>query len=95
MPPDVVQPWWVTPLVTIMVAVIGVGGTWLTVNITRKYQERASLLVENKDLRHENDRLRARVIRLMNYAGRLRDAHYRGDPPPPEQWPEGLYDDDA
>lgn len=80
--------WWVTPLVTLLVAVVGVSGVWLTVWATRRAQQqsRAEAAEKRADINAQ------RVLKLINYAARLRDAIYRGDPPPPEAWPEDIYD---
>lgn len=95
-----VAPSWLTPAVTILVALIGASSVWITIWFNRRTAERQKtqdlnrdLRSENADLRKENDGLRKRHFRLINYAQRLRDANYRGEPPPPEPWPEDLYDE--
>lgn len=84
--------WWVGPLVTIIVAIVGVSGVWLTVIINRRNTERARTDARLTALEARNDVVNRRNFMLINYAQRLRDHIYRGDPPPPEEWPEDLYD---
>ncbi|KJL49150.1 hypothetical protein RS84_00262 [Microbacterium hydrocarbonoxydans] len=80
--------WWVTPLVTLLVAVVGLSGVALTVWATRRAQQQSRLEAAEK----RADVNAQRVLKLINYSARLRDAIYRGDKPPPEEWPEDIYD---
>ncbi|MFJ4173420.1 hypothetical protein [Microbacterium sp. NPDC089696] len=84
--------WWVGPLVTVIAALIGVSGVWAGVLLTRRWQ-----MIQRQDAERTaaEKRLAAteqQKLRLISYASRLRSHIERGDDPPPEDWPEGIYD---
>ncbi|WP_295012012.1 hypothetical protein [uncultured Microbacterium sp.] len=72
---------WIAPTAMIIVALIGVSGV-VAANRLNKWLKQ----------REREDVLQRRVFVLINYADRLRQHIYRGDPPPPEQWPLGMFD---
>lgn len=80
--------WWVGPLVTLLVAVVGVSGVWLTVWTTRRAQQLSRLEAAEK----RADQRAAQARRMENYAAELRDHIYQGKPPPPPPWPDDLYE---
>ena len=84
--------WWVGPLVTIIVAIVAASGAWLTIFFTRRQAERARTDARLTALEARNDLVNRRNFMLINYAQRLRDHIYQQKPPPPEEWPEDLYD---
>lgn len=84
--------WWVAPLATVIVAIVGASGVWLTVVVTKRGTERARVDARLNALEARNDIVNRRNFMLINYASRLRAHIERGDPPPPEEWPEDLYD---
>lgn len=80
--------WWVGPLVTLLVAVLGASGVWLTVWTTRRAQQQSRLEIAEK----RGDQKAAQARRMENYAAELRDHIYQGKPPPPPPWPDDLYE---
>lgn len=77
---------------TIIVAIVAASGAWLTVYFTRRQAERARTDARLTALEARNDLVNRRNFMLINYAQRLRDHIYQQKPPPPEEWPEDLYD---
>jgi hypothetical protein len=67
---------------------IAASGAWAGVAAARRQQAQAREASQTARI----DELNARVFRLINYAARLRDAIYRGEKPPPEEWPKDIYD---
>lgn len=45
-----------------------------------------------KDLKDEQKKAKKRELIRDNYINKLRDHINAGNPPPPPEWPEGLYD---
>lgn len=84
--------WWVGPLVTLLVAIVAASGAWITIVISKRQKERELVEQRLTTLEKRNDTVNSRNFKLINYAQRLRDHIYAGDPPPPEEWPEDLYD---
>ena len=79
---------WLDALTPMGVAGISVLGVWLTTAATRAAQRHSRLV-------HAEERLSWQggvILKLVNYAQRLRDAIYRRQEPPPEEWPEGVFD---
>jgi hypothetical protein len=84
--------WWVGPLVTLLVALITGSGVWAGVLLTRRWQ-----MIQRQDAERTAAAKRLATteqqkLRLISYASRLRASIERGDDPPPEDWPEGIYD---
>jgi len=86
-----------------IVAAIGVGGAWVTAKIQHKgrpenalidqlQEEMASMRGDITALKVEQNKARRRELIRDNYINRLRDHINAGNPPPPPEWPEGLYD---
>jgi hypothetical protein len=84
--------WWVTPLVAVLVALIGGSGAWAGVLLTRRYQLLQRQDAERTAAHKALNETQQQKLRVVNYATRLRAHIERGDPPPPEDWPEGIYD---
>lgn len=84
--------WWVTPLVMVLVALIGGSGVWAGVLLTRRYQMITRQDVERRETQKTINETQQQKLRAVSYATRLRAHIERGDPPPPEDWPEGIYD---
>jgi len=83
---------WVTPLVTLLVAVVAGSGVWLGIFFTRRYQQIQREDAERVALEKRANASQQQKLRAVSYAARLRAHIDRGDPPPPEDWPEGIYD---
>lgn len=84
--------WWVTPLVAVLVATIGGSGVWAGVLLTRRYQMLTRQDAERAAAHKTLNETQQQKLRAVSYATRLRAHIERGDPPPPEDWPEGIYD---
>lgn len=84
--------WWVTPLVTVLVALIAGSGVWAGVLLTRRYQMLTRQDEERREAQKTIAQTQQQKLRAVSYATRLRAHIERGDPPPPEDWPEGIYD---
>ena len=84
--------WWVTPLVALLVAMIGGSGVWAGVLLTRRYQMITRQDAERAAAQKRLAATEQQKLRAVSYASRLRSHIERGDPPPPEDWPEGIYE---
>lgn len=84
--------WWVTPLVMVLVALIGGSGVWAGVLLTRRYQMISRQDTERREAQKTINETQQQKLRVVSYATRLRAHIERGDPPPPEDWPEGIYE---
>jgi hypothetical protein len=78
---------WVGP---ILIALIASSGAWLTWLVTRKSADRKAL----EEKQRMSDRKDKRIIRLTNYAQRLRTRIESDGPPPAEPWPDDLFDEE-
>lgn len=83
---------WVGPLVTVLVALIAGSGVWAGVLFTRRAQTIARQDTERREAQERVSEAQQQKLRAVSYAARLRAHIDRGDPPPPEDWPEGIYD---
>ena len=83
---------WVTPLATILVALIASSGVWGGVQLNRRLQQAAREDAARKAVQDREDRAQQQKLRAISYAARLRAHIEEGKPPPPEDWPEGIYD---
>lgn len=88
---------------SVAVAVVGLCGTWLASKIQHKgkpenalidqlQEEMGSMRKDISDLKLEQQRSKRREMIRDNYINRLREHINAGNPPPPPEWPEGLYD---
>jgi hypothetical protein len=86
-----------------IVAVIGFGGAWLTTKIQHKGKPENALIdqLQEEIARHaaritgletEQNKAKRREMIRDNYINKLREHINLGNPPPPPEWPEGLYD---
>ncbi|WP_309076013.1 hypothetical protein [Paenarthrobacter sp.] len=86
-----------------IVGVIGLAGMWLTAKIQHKGRPENALIDQLQEemtamrgdisaLKTEQNKARRREMIRDNYINRLRDHINAGNPPPPPEWPEGLYD---
>lgn len=86
-----------------IVAVIGFGGAWLTTKIQHKGKPENALIdqLQEELTRHaaritgletEQNKAKRREMIRDNYINKLREHINLGNPPPPPEWPEGLYD---
>ena len=86
-----------------IVGVFGLAGMWLTAKIQHKgrpenalidqlQEEMTSMRGDIAALKTEQNKARRREMIRDNYINRLRDHINAGNPPPPPEWPEGLYD---
>jgi len=88
---------------SVAVAVVGLCGTWLATKIQHKgrpenalidqLQEelaRQSARIDGLELEQRNAKKRERI--RDDYINKLRRHIEAGNPPPPPEWPEGLYD---
>ena len=86
-----------------IVGVIGLAGMWLTAKIQHKgrpenalidqlQEEMTSMRGDIAALKTEQNKARRREMIRDNYINRLRDHINAGNPPPPPEWPEGLYE---
>jgi hypothetical protein len=86
-----------------IVAVIGFGGAWLTTKIQHKGKPENALIdqLQEELARHaaritgletEQNKAKRREMIRDNYINKLREHINLGNPPPPPEWPEGLYD---
>lgn len=97
-----------------VVAVLGVGGTWLTTKIQHKGKPENALIdqlqeqitsdraatkettdgmkADIRELKDEQRKAKRRELIRDNYINKLRDHINAGNPPPPPEWPDGLYD---
>lgn len=71
---------WTGPVTALAVAIVAASGAWLTYNAAKSAQR-----AKREDL------LQRRIIRIINYAQRLR-AKLEEHDIPPEAWPDNLYD---
>lgn len=88
---------------SIAVAVVTVCGTWLATKVQHKgkpenalidqlQEEMAAMRGDIAALKTEQNKARRREMIRDNYINRLRDHINAGNPPPPPEWPEGLYE---
>lgn len=86
-----------------IVGVIGLAGMWLTAKIQHKGKPENALIDQLQEemvamrgdiaaLKSEQNKARRREMIRDNYINRLRDHINAGNPPPPPEWPEGLYE---
>jgi len=88
---------------SVAVAVVGLCGTWLATKIQHKgrpenalidqLQEelaRQSARIDGLELEQRNAKKHERI--RDDYINKLRRHIEAGNPPPPPEWPEGLYD---
>jgi len=86
-----------------IVGVIGLAGMWLTAKIQHKGRPENALIDQLQEemtamrgdisaLKTEQNKARRREMIRDNYINRLRDHINAGNPPPPPEWPEGLYE---
>jgi TolA-binding protein len=88
------------PLIVGIVAVIGTLGTTKIQNrgkpenalIDQLQEEMGSMRKDISDLKTEQQKSKRREMIRDNYINRLREHINAGNPPPPPEWPEGLYD---
>jgi hypothetical protein len=57
-----------------------------------KEKEMASMRADISDLKDEQRKSKRREVIRDNYINKLREHINAGNPPPPPEWPEGLYD---
>lgn len=57
-----------------------------------KDKELAAMRADIADLKAEQGKAKRREMIRDNYINRLREHINAGNPPPPPEWPEGLYD---
>lgn len=87
----------------VIVAVIGFGGAFVTSKIQHKgrpenalidqlQEEMLAMRKDIADLKTEQQKSKRREMIRDNYINRLREHINAGNPPPPPEWPEGLYD---
>jgi len=57
-----------------------------------KDKELSVMRADIAELKAEQNKARRREMIRDNYINRLRDHINAGNPPPPPEWPEGLYD---
>ncbi|MEV7472221.1 hypothetical protein AB0N33_00725 [Pseudarthrobacter oxydans] len=87
----------------VIVAVIGFGGAFVTSKIQHKgrpenalidqlQEEMLTMRKDIADLKTEQQKSKRREMIRDNYINRLREHINAGNPPPPPEWPEGLYD---
>jgi hypothetical protein len=86
-----------------IVAVIGFGGAWVTSKIQNKGRPENALIDQLQEelsrhagridgLETEQKKAKRREMIRDNYINKLREHINAGNPPPPPEWPEGLYD---
>ena len=86
-----------------IVGVIGLAGMWLTAKIQHKGRPENALIDQLQEemtamrgdisaLKTEQNKARRREMIRDNYINKLRRHIEDGNPPPPPEWPEGLYD---
>jgi hypothetical protein len=86
-----------------LVAVIGFGGAWMTSKIQNKGRPENALIDQLQEeltrqggridgLETEQRKAKRREMIRDNYINKLREHINAGNPPPPPEWPEGLYD---
>jgi hypothetical protein len=87
----------------VVVAVIGFGGAWVTSKIQNKGRPENALIDQLQEelqrhagridgLETEQRKSKRREMIRDNYINKLREHINLGNPPPPPEWPEGLYD---
>ena len=88
---------------SVAVAVVGVCGTWLAQRIQHKGRPENALIdqLQEEVARHagridglesEQRKSKKREMIRDNYINKLRRHIEDGNPPPPPEWPDGLYD---
>lgn len=88
---------------SVAVAVVGVCGTWLAARIQHKGRPENALIdqLQEEVARHasridglevEQRKSKKREMIRDNYINKLRRHIEDGNPPPPPEWPDGLYD---
>jgi hypothetical protein len=88
---------------TVIVAVIGFGGAWLTSKIQNKGRPENALIDQLQEeltrhasrisgLESEQGKAKRRERIRDDYINKLREHINAGNPPPPPEWPDGLYD---
>jgi len=86
-----------------IVALISLVGLWFTAKIQHKGRPENALIDQLQEemtamrgdisaLKTEQNKARRREMIRDNYINRLRDHINAGNPPPPPEWPEGLYE---
>ena len=60
--------------------------------IDQLQEEMTSMRKDISDLKIEQQKSRRREMIRDNYINKLREHINAGNPPPPPEWPEGLYD---
>ena len=94
---------WAQLTPAVIVAVIGFGGAWVTSKIQNKGRPENVLIdqLQEELTRHaaritglESEQYKAKKREQIrdNYINRLREHINQGNPPPPPEWPDGLYD---
>ena len=86
-----------------VVALLGMCGMWLTAKIQHKgrpenalidqlQEEMVSMRGDIANLKSEQGKAKRREMIRDNYINKLREHINAGNPPPPPEWPEGLYE---
>lgn len=92
-----------TVVVSVTAPVLALCGTWLTVQIQHKGKPENALIdqLQEELTRHagrisgletEQGKAKRREMIRDNYINKLREHINAGNPPPPPEWPEGLYE---
>jgi hypothetical protein len=87
----------------IVIAILGMAGMWLTAKVQHKgrpenalidqlQEQMASMRGDINDLKTEQSKAKRRELIRDNYINKLREHINLGNPPPPPEWPEGLYE---
>lgn len=72
----------------VIVALIAASGGWLTYLTSRRSSDSNRLDTLNTRV----DKLEKRGVKLINYAQKLRQHIEDGNPPPPPDWPNDIFD---
>jgi outer membrane murein-binding lipoprotein Lpp len=86
-----------------VVGVLGMAGMWLTAKIQHKGRPENALIDQLQEemvamrgdistLKLEQSKAKRREMIRDNYINKLREHINAGNPPPPPEWPEGLYE---
>jgi TolA-binding protein len=92
-----------TVVASFSVPALALCGTWLTVKIQHRgkpenalidqlQEEMVSMRGDIASLKLEQNKAKRREQIRDNYINQLRRHIEAGNPPPPPEWPEGLYD---
>ncbi|MHC6592437.1 hypothetical protein [Arthrobacter sp. C152] len=87
----------------VILPVMSLLGAWLVAKIQHKGRPENALIdqLQEELTRHaarisgletEQNKAKRRELIRDNYINKLRDHINQGNPPPPPEWPEGLYD---